>query len=427
MSSQRNNNTGVENSTTNSDTRLTNQFTSGSGSTGSDKPLKAYVIVVEQRRIAICPKVTNEYEAEMTELETIAIEKAKRVQVPFPNGTTSLNPPIDMSKRRRGSDGPLAKAFNNEARDHLSAEIARLFYTAGLPFNVAKNPHFISAFTYAANASISGYVPPNYNFIRTTMFQREKNNVEKLLQPIKGTWYEKGVSIVSDGWIDAQKRPLINFMAISNATPMFLNAIDGTTEFKDKHYIAKLILETISVVGAQNVVQIITDNALVCKAAGSIVEEPIYDMLRSCDTNESNLHLVYEKWDSMIEQVKWTKSHTPLHCLAHSLNPRYYCRQWLDQSPNRVAPHRDNEICTERKHCLRNYFADAHERLEATTEFVKFSSAEGELGQFDSLQDRWNLTPKEWWITYGSSVPKLQSIALKLLSQPSSSSCAERN
>jgi len=32
--------------------------------------------------------------------------------------------------------------------------------------------------------------------------------------------------------------------------------------------------------------------------------EPIYDMLRCCDTDESTLHLVYEKWDSVIEQVK---------------------------------------------------------------------------------------------------------------------------
>lgn len=106
---------------------------------------------------------------------------------------------------------------------------------------------------------------------------------------------------------------------------------------------------------------------------------------------------------------------------------RYYCIQWLDQSPNRVAPHRDNEICTGRKKCIRSYFVDEYERLEATTEFVKFSNGEGELSQFDSLKDRWNLTPKEWWITYGSAVPKLQSIALKLLSQPCSSSCAERN
>ena len=76
----------------------------------------------------------------------------------------------------------------------------------------------------------------------------------------------------------------------------------------------------------------------------------IYNVLRRTDTEASSLHLVYEMWDSMIEKVKnviyqyerkeesegstfyevvhsilidrWTKSSTPLHCLAHSLNPR---------------------------------------------------------------------------------------------------------
>ncbi|KAL9688099.1 hypothetical protein QQ045_032512 [Rhodiola kirilowii] len=78
---------------------------------------------------------------------------------------------------------------------------------------------------------------------------------------------------------------------------------------------------------------------------------PIYEMIRYCDTDKTCLHLVYEMWDSMIEKVKieiykkegrqdiegspffdvvyeilvdrWTKNNTPLHCLAHSLNPRY--------------------------------------------------------------------------------------------------------
>ena len=77
--------------------------------------------------------------------------------------------------------------------------------------------------------------------------------------------------------------------------------------------------------------------------------DPIYSMIRICDTDASNLHLVYEMWDSMIEKVKttiyrhdevlenevssffeviheilnsrWSKSCNPLHCLAHSLNP----------------------------------------------------------------------------------------------------------
>ena len=77
---------------------------------------------------------------------------------------------------------------------------------------------------------------------------------------------------------------------------------------------------------------------------------PIYDMLHFCDTDKPTLHLIYEMWDSMIEQVKeaiykkegkdlnescsffdkvykilverWTKNCTQLHCMAHSLNPR---------------------------------------------------------------------------------------------------------
>lgn len=57
--------------------------------------------------------------------------------------------------------------------------------------------------------------------------------------------------------------------------PMFLKAIDGSGEYKDKYYIANLILITTDEVGPQNVVQLImrlTDNASVCKVVDSIVE-----------------------------------------------------------------------------------------------------------------------------------------------------------
>ncbi|GAV83054.1 DUF659 domain-containing protein [Cephalotus follicularis] len=77
---------------------------------------------------------------------------------------------------------------------------------------------------------------------------------------------------------------------------------------------------------------------------------PIYDMIRFCHTEKPSLHLVYDMWDMMIENVKkaiyyhevklvheespffqvvheilidhWNKNNTPLHCLAHALNPK---------------------------------------------------------------------------------------------------------
>jgi len=52
------------------------------------------------------------------------------------------------------------------------------------------------------------------------------NLVEKLLQPIKNSWSQKGVSIACDGWSYPQRRSLINFMAIMENGHMFLKVID---------------------------------------------------------------------------------------------------------------------------------------------------------------------------------------------------------
>ncbi|CAG7894430.1 unnamed protein product, partial [Brassica rapa] len=90
-------------------------------------------------------------------------------------------------------------------------------------------------------------------------------------------------------------------------------------------------------------------------------------MIRFCDTENTCLHLVYEMWDSMIENIimaRWAKNNTPLYCLAHSLNQR----------------------CM-----ILNYFT---------------------------------MDPKKWWANVGAQTPSLQILAFKLLGQPRVSLCA---
>ncbi|KAK9288101.1 hypothetical protein L1049_016548 [Liquidambar formosana] len=504
---------------------------------------------------------------------------------------------FEPKKRKGFGNSPLKKAFNLEVRDQLKSEISRMFYSSGLPFHLARNPYCVSSYTFAANDNISEFVSPGYNALRTTLLQKERANIEQLLEPIKSTWKEKGVSIVTDGWSDAQRMPLINFMAVTESGPVFLKAINCKGKYKDKFYIAGLIIDTIAEVGAQNVVQVTTDNAPVCKFAGMLIESqyphvfwtpcvvhtlnlalknicaavdsqrneatyaechwitevagdaimirnfimnhqmrlaifsefvtlkllavvethfasviimlrrfklikhglqamvisdrwssyreddvgkagfvkekflndiwwdkieyilsftgPIYDMLQYVDTDKPTLHLIYDMWDSMIENVKmaiyqhegkeeneestfysvvhailidwWTKNSTPLHCLAHSLNPRYYSEEWLNEAPNRVPPHKDLEIQEERNKCLKRYFPNAENRRVAILEYARFSGAGEGFSSFDSLHDRRGLDPKAWWMVYGAAAPLLQNIALKLLGQLCSSSCCERN
>ncbi|KAH9291904.1 hypothetical protein KI387_042908, partial [Taxus chinensis] len=104
------------------------------------------------------------------------------------------------------------------------------------------------------------------------------------------------------------------------------------------------------------------------------IMDPIISLLWFADMDQPILGEVYEGWDSMIEAVKtfvvenecpeygtstkilfttiqdifitkWEKNCTPLHCLAHSLNPKYYNDGWLNGGPShRFPPHVDREI-----------------------------------------------------------------------------------
>uniref|UniRef100_A0A7N2KWX4 DUF659 domain-containing protein n=1 Tax=Quercus lobata TaxID=97700 RepID=A0A7N2KWX4_QUELO len=545
------------------------------------------------------------------QVEKDKLESEQRSRIPLPPPIPGRGPiPISLFRRQEGSDStnpvdgkrrkvagfsPIEKAFQNTTRYELDSRIARIFYTGGLPFNFARNPYYRNSYAYAAIHNIPGYVPPGYNALRTTLLQKERAHVERLLKPIKDSWLENGISIVSDGWSDPQRRPLINIMAVSDGGPVFVKAIDGSGEFKDKHYIAGVLKDAIKEIGHEKVVQVITDNANVMKSAGALIEgeypkifwtpcvvhtlnlalknicaaknteknevtyeecswitriaddasfirvfimnhsmrlamfnefsplkllqvadtrfasivvmlkklklikkclqamaiseqwasyreddvekavkvkdmilsdlwwdkvdyileftAPIYDMLRVADTDKPCLHLVYEMWDSMIEKVKtaiyrhegleddeyssfwsvvydilidrWTKNCTPLHCLAHSLNPKYYSIEWLSENPKRISPHRDHEISMERSKCLDRYFEDESELKAVKCEFASFSG--GRFPSPDALTDRWDLLPLVWWQYHGSAFPTLQSLAFKLLGQPCSSSCAERN
>ncbi|XP_057491417.1 uncharacterized protein LOC130777166 [Actinidia eriantha] len=230
-----------------------------------------------------------------------------------------------------------------------------MFYSGGLSFNLARNPYYVSSYTYAANNSIPGYIPPGYNLLRTKLFQREKANIERLLEPIKGTWREKGLTIASDDWSDSQQRPLINFMAVSGALPMFLKAVDCSGETKDKHFIASLMKEVVIEVGPKNVVQIITDNAPNYKAAGKIIETQYPNIFWTpyvvhtlnltlknicAAKNTENNYLVYDEcsWiTTVIGDATIIKNHTMNHSMRFAIFNEFVPLKLLSVAETRFA------------------------------------------------------------------------------------------
>lgn len=59
--------------------------------------------------------------------------------------------------------------------------------------------------------------------------------------------------------------------------------------------------------------------------------------------------------------------------------------------------------------------------------FADFSTGTGRFAGYDVIRDRGAKNPYSWWATHGATSPPLQQLAMRLLSQVTSSSYCERN
>ncbi|XP_075645144.1 uncharacterized protein LOC142616155 [Castanea sativa] len=290
---------------------------------GSYSRVKAHLLKLSNCGIQPCGKVGDEYLNEMQKLEDAYEESSRRLKKPKLVSLPSDSP----------SSPHLGPTLSSTATNSL---IARTFYYAGLPFHFAKNPYWIEMIKFACNNNLVGYIPPGYNKLRTTLLHKEKVHIEKLLKSIKDTWKERGLSIVSNGWTDPQKRPLINFMATSEKGPLFIKSIDGTKEYKDKHFISDLFLKVIGEVGHTHVVQVITDNASVMKAAGSIVEaEYPYIFWSPCVVHSLNLALknICAPKNSLQDEVAYNEC----NWIAQVLDEATFIRIFITNHSMRLA------------------------------------------------------------------------------------------
>jgi hypothetical protein len=121
---------------------------------------------------------------------------------------------------------------------------------------------------------IPGYLPPGPEKLKTTLLKQERARIEGIVETIKSTWRKASVTILCDGWSDAERRPVIYILAVSDSGPVFLGAIYNEDKVKRKaKYIAAKLIAAIKDVGPENVVQVITDNDPVCRDAGVLIEE----------------------------------------------------------------------------------------------------------------------------------------------------------
>ncbi|CAL5098119.1 unnamed protein product [Urochloa decumbens] len=484
-------------------------------------------------------------------------------------------------------NNPIAQSFGAAERDAADMKIIKFIAANGISFNVLRSPYY-SEMVSAINNAPKGYKGPGSEKGRTTLLDALKRNVENDLSPVRDTWLTQGVSVVSDGWTNIKGQPLINVLASNSVGSCFLYAEDYSGIEKTGDAIAEFLLKAIEEIGPKNVIQVVTDNASNCKAAGREIQKvhkhifwspcvvhtlnlmfkdfagkftwmedtykagkaivnffrshchclamfrnnsdldllkvaktrfashyillerlrtvrdgitttvvtrqwkewvkscssdqqeqakaivdaindehfwnevdnilaitkPLYLVLRFSDGEGPKMGEIYERMDNMVGEIKdimtqddnphkldypeveeiimdrWEKMNIPLHSLAFALNPKYYDQRYIEKpAPGgfvRKAPNKDPDVMKGVLEAIKKIGDDASEQKFLREQFTHFISKKGIYALPYVKQDAYSMDAIDWWETYGSETPDLAAIAIKILSQPISSSSAER-
>ena len=124
-------------------------------STSSYSRVKAHLLKISNQGIGLCKEVTVPILAQLKdEVNRAAAElerrKPKKVSLPHTASISSSSGlQLQEKRKRKGPLSALEKAWALDLRNQLDATIARMFYSAGLSFNVARNPHYQESYTFA--------------------------------------------------------------------------------------------------------------------------------------------------------------------------------------------------------------------------------------------------------------------------------------
>ncbi|CAN7000609.1 unnamed protein product [Brassica oleracea var. botrytis] len=97
---------------------------------------------------------------------------------------------------------------------------------------------------------------------------------------------------MGDGWNDTRKRPLINFLVYCLKGVIFIKSVDASDIYTNAENLCNLFAEMVEMVGLDNVVHLVTDNAPNYKALGKLLAERYTNIAWSpCAAHCMNLKL----------------------------------------------------------------------------------------------------------------------------------------
>ena len=102
---------------------------------------------------------------------------------------------------------------------------------------------------------------PNQRELREKLLYEEVEDTKKLLKLQEQEWAKNGCSIMTDAWTDQKRRSIMNMCVNCSIGTTFLESKEASAESHTGEFIFQYVDSCIEKIGAEKVVQVVTDNA----------------------------------------------------------------------------------------------------------------------------------------------------------------------
>lgn len=228
---------------------------------------------------------------------------ADSIPQPGPIAADSMPQPVPQKRQRDDSPPPTKRqacesttvqpqvtnyTVRTSANDKQSIdeEIAKLFYSCNIPFNVAEHPQFKSVIEKLR----PGYTPPTRKAIAGPLLDKVTSKLQsKMKSEISG----KAGTLVEDGWSTVHNEPVIASCLVVEGKPYFLDSHDTGTMTKTAVNCKNLAQKSINLAMDQfncKVDTLVTDNAKNMERMREELKEDNPDVIAyGCSSHVTNL------------------------------------------------------------------------------------------------------------------------------------------
>ncbi|XP_066351611.1 uncharacterized protein [Miscanthus floridulus] len=300
---------------------------------------------------------------------------------PMDKFTHPIDPKLSSAEAKRQQN--INEALWKERTHQVQQYVAKWVYTHAIPFNACDNDEFKEMVEAIGQFGL-GFQPPTQHDLWGKLLEEEYARTKSLLQDREDEKIKHGCSIMTDAWTDMKRRCIMNLCTNTSEGTTFIKSKEMSDVSHTSEVIYELVDKAIEDVGAENVVQIVTDNASNNMGAKTLLHLKRPNIFwTSCATHTINLMLQgisnLAKFKKIIDLAKSFTifvygHHRTLACLRSFTLKREIIRPGVTRF---ATTYITLQSMMEKKDCLRKMVVDSkwYDLLEVKSKKVKDATA----------------------------------------------------